>query len=408
MDKKLYKFGMDWLNGVLPVEDVADVFKLLGQFSSKLRFERWQLTNSGKYNYKRRYMLDGNASIQLMYNPVSEEELYTACKPVEYVSLTSYIEAKGTSNNPYIFFSISGDGIRYLHTLGGDVSALNKLLFYFYRNGFRASRFDTYCDILDSNNEIVPLITEAFSFFGREQVGKPFIRTKIRRSNNNFKRFPLVDDNGIEWWNSQLGHHGSTVGMFRCYNKYIEMLEGRLENVASNVFKEYDIKDYWYRLEYEMHKDNADKCFKTLMERAENCNSPLCFEDIFYSVFERLFSIGVANSKWQLVDGSHSVPAAWSTFASELSSSAECFVQFGAVPYVKCTLSRLDRNMDRISSYVYITMLRLFSLSKDDRLRYMLNASDKFHKNKKYNLLRDEFDELPVDNLASRIFDAIA
>lgn len=318
MDKKLYKFGMDWLNGVLPVEDVSEVFKMLEMFSGKLRFDRWQLTNSGKYNYKRRYCLDGNMTIQLMYNPVSDEELFTACQGDD--------TKPGYHNNSGVFFSISGDGIRYLHTLGGEVSALNKLLFYFYRHGFRSSRFDVYCDILDENNEIVPLITEAFSYARCEQVGKPFVVTRLRRTNNNFKQYSLVDDDGNKWYNSQLGHHGSTVGMFRCYNKFIEMSEGRLEDISEDVFKAYDVDNYWYRLEYEMHKENAAACFNALMEKAENCNSPLCFEDIFFSVFDRVFSIGVANTAYQFTNGCHRVPDVWSTFADELCSSNEYFV----------------------------------------------------------------------------------
>ncbi len=311
MDKKLYKFGMDWLNGVLPVEDVSEVFKMLEMFSGKLRFDRWQLTNSGKYNYKRRYCLDGNMTIQLMYNPVSDEELFTADK---------------NHNNSGVFFSISGDGIRYLHTLGGEVSALNKLLFYFYRHGFRSSRFDVYCDILDENNEIVPLITEAFSYARCEQVGKPFVVTRLRRTNNNFKQISVVDDEGNKWYNSQLGHHGSTVGMFRCYNKFIEMSEGRLEDISEDVFKAYDVDNYWYRLEYEMHKENAAACFNALMEKADNCNSPLCFEDIFFSVYDRVFRIAKSNSLIEMANGNAPAVDVWSAFGDELCSSNEYFV----------------------------------------------------------------------------------
>lgn len=383
MDKKLYKFGMDWLNGVLPVEDVVEVFKMLEMFSGKLRFDRWQLTNSGKYNYRRRFCLDGNMSIQLMYNPVSDEELFTADK---------------NHNNSGVFFSISGDGIRYLHTLGGEVSALNKLLFYFYRHGFKSSRFDVYCDILDENNEIVPLITDAFSRVGRETVGFPFVKCRLRRNNNNYKQIPVFDSNGNTWFNSQLGHHGSNVGMFRCYNKHIEMSEGRLKDISEDVFNSYDVDSYWYRLEYEMHKENAAACFNALMEKAENCNSPLCFEDIFFSVFNHVFCIGVANTTFQFTNGCHKVPDAWSSFADEFCSNNEYFVQFGSVPYVKASLHRLDKNMDRISSYVYIILMRLFSMAPSERQSYIVQASDKFMKNKKYNSIRDEFDELSADN----------
>lgn len=308
MDKKLYKFGMDWLNGVLPVSDVKSVFDMLEKFSCKLRYDRWGLVNSGLYNYSRRYWLDGKATIQLMYNPVSDEE---------------YLTADMNHNNSGIFFSISGDGIRYLHSLGGDVSALNKLLYYFYRNSFKASRFDVYCDILDGENDIVPLIQEAFNYVGREQVGKPLIRTRLRRSGSslrqNFKKIPMTDDEGNEFVNCQLGHHASTVGMFRCYNKLVEVSDGRLSDMSEDIFKSYDVADYWYRLEYEMHKDNASACFNALMSRAEDENTVLCFSDIFLSVFERVFTIGLPSTLAQL-----------STYVRDRIPSAEAWSLFGA------------------------------------------------------------------------------
>lgn len=338
MDKKLYKFGMDWLNGVLPVEDVSEVFKLLGQFSGKLRFERWQLTNSGKYNYSRRYCLDGNASMQIMYNPVSDEESFTACKPLEQVSGQT---VKGTSNNPYIFFSISGDGIRYLHTLGGEVSALNKLLFYFYRHDFRASRFDVYCDILDKDNKVVPLIEEAFQYFIRPLKGKPSLVTRFQRKSENVSLLQNFDENGDPYFNCVLGNHGSSIGMFRSYNKYEEVRTGRLArldvkgtknkqkdfnfemSMAKQLFTEYGVFDYWYRLEYELHKDNAAAYFSSLMKNAENCNSPLCFEDIFFSVFDRMFTV-INYSMLNVCE--NSTNSDWSEFRDELSSSNEYFV----------------------------------------------------------------------------------
>lgn len=315
MDKKLYKFGMDWLNGVLPVSDVMSVFEMLEKFSSKLRFDRWSLLNSGRYNYARRYALDGKMTIQLMYNPVSDEQGFTADM---------------NHNNSGIFFSVSGDGIRYLHSLGGDVSALNKLLFYFYRNSFKASRFDTYCDILDDKNEIVPLIQEAFEYVGNEQIGKPAISTYLRRTDKsalrkNFRSDRLFEDDGSVFYNCTLGHHGSTVGMFRCYNKRVEVADGRLSEMSSDVFKSYDVEDYWYRLEYEMHKENAAACFNALMSRADSDNFTLCFEDIFYSVFERVFTIHVPTGFGRSVSR-QPVSDVWASFGSELQENSIHFV----------------------------------------------------------------------------------
>lgn len=424
MDKKLYKFGMDWLNGVLPVSDVWSVFEMLEKFSSKLRFDRWTLLNSGRYNYARRYALDGEMAIQLMYNPVSENYPFFACCGEDW-DLTN-IDIISYHNNPGIFFSISGDGIRKLHHMGGDVSALNKLLFYFYRNSFKASRFDTYCDILDDKNEIVPLIQEAFDYVGREQVGKPCISTRLRRCGSslrtNFNRQIYTDDNGVDFTNCTLGHHGSTVGMFRCYNKYYEVRDGRLSHLnadgskkdtrkdnyysfdgsfADKLFKEYGVKDYWYRLEYEMHKENAAACFDALMSRAEEENSPLCFEDIFNSVFERVFRIcSMPTANYRLVDSP--TCDVWASFGAELQENCIHLVQFNSVPYIKCSLSRLGKNANRICGYYYAIGQYLHTLSPEERRQFLYLARDKFENQPKYNLLRDELEEFKLDSARRR------
>lgn len=397
MDKKLYKFGMDWLNGVLPVSDVMSVFEMLEKFSSKLRFDRWTLLNSGRYNYARRYCLDGKMTIQLMYNPVSDEEGFTADM---------------NHNNSGIFFSISGDGIRYLHSLGGDVSALNKLLFFFYRYGFKSSRFDVYCDILDDKNEIVPLIQEAFDYVGREQVGKPCISTRLRRCGSslrtNFNRQVYTNDDGSTFTNCTLGHHASTVGMFRCYNKRVEVADGRLSEMSSEVFKSYDVEDYWYRLEYEMHKENAAACFDALMSRAESDNSPLCFEDIFYSVYDRVFRIVEPTSFGQELSHFDSSDA-WASFGAELQENNIHLVQFNSVPYIKCTLSRLGKNAKRICGYYYAIGQYLGTLSAEERRQFLKLAKDKYENQPKYNLLRDEIDDFHTANsmLRSEVLDTL-
>lgn len=76
----------------------------------------------------------------------------------------------------------------------------------------------------------------------------------------------------------------------------------------------------------------------------------------------------------------------------------EYFVQFRAVPYVNTSMKSLDKNMSRISSYVYLVLMRLFSLPPDVRKQYIVDGSDKFNKNKRYNSIRDEFDNLSVDS----------
>jgi len=224
--------------------------------------------------------------------------------------------------------------------LRGEVSALNKLLFYLYRHNFKASRFDTYCDILDKNNQIVPLIQEAFTYVGQEQVGKPFIKTNFRRDRKNkvtgevskaperrnFQHWTKFDDDGNQFMNCQLGHHGSNIGMFRCYNKLVEVSDGRLADFSEKIFSQYDVNGYWYRLEYEMHKESAAQCFNDLMSRAENCNTPLCFEDIFYSCFDRVFKIGIPSCPSAFTNGDFVSCYVWQQFGDFVSTNNIHFV----------------------------------------------------------------------------------
>lgn len=335
-----YKFGMDWLNGVLPLCDVFEVFQEFAKFSSKLRFERWVLMPSGKYNYSRCYALDGQSSFLLAYIPVSDEEAFSACSSEQ-------------SNNPYIFISISGDGIRKLSAMGSDSdnSALHKLLFFLYRNNFKASRFDTYCDILDKKNPVVPEIVKSFNYFRFPQVGKPTLRTKVQRKPDNIKIYKQHDKNGKVYHNVVLGNHGTRFGMFRCYNKLEELVNGRLSDFSSDILSSYNVSDYWYRLEYEIHKENADSCFKSLMQRADE-EGTLYFADIFYSALNRVFQVVIPPSLHSNVSD-YPLSTGWRLFFDFVSSNNVHLVQFNPVPYIPMSLKRLIKNTQRLASYIY-------------------------------------------------------
>ena len=390
MYNNLYKFGMDWLNGVLPVYDVSEVFNTLAAFSSKLRFDRWELVNSGKYNYARRYCLDGKASIQFMYNPVSDEEAFTACVKDDSPEASNI----RTHNNPYVFFSISGDGIRYLHSLGGEQSALNKLLHYFYRNGFKASRFDVYCDILDSSNDVVPLIQKAFKYFRFPQVGKPTLSTNVQRLEKNCDVRRHYDSKGKVYYNCTLGNHGTRFGMFRCYNKLEEVLNGRLAEFSDVILKDYGVKDYWYRLEYELHKENAAACFNACLANAENENSPLSFESIFASALERIFSIVYLDKLVSSKNLSSLSCVVWDNFCTSVLSNSVYLAEFRAVPYAPMSKKRLHKYLQKNSVFVY-SMLVALLLDRPLMESVISDGSSKYSSKKKYNEIRDELEVPP-------------
>lgn len=378
--EKNYKFGMDWLNGVLPLVEVDDVFSVLESFSSKLRKDRWQLASTGKYNYKARYMLDNKPFIQLMYNPsfYTDDDLpsLTAMNPDE-------------SNNPHIFFSISGDGIRYLSSIGGEMTALNKLLCYFYANGFKATRFDVYCDILDKTNDIVPLLKKSFDYFLCPRVGKPSLSTNVHRDRKNIQSFHSYDDDGKRFINLQLGHHGSCFGMFRCYNKLVEVQDGRLSGFSSEIFKLYDVKDYWYRLEYEIH-EHASSCFNAALEEASQ-NGSFSFQHIFCAAAERMFTPVYVSCLGRKVSQQNQC-VVWVDFL-ELCGQNPYFVPVRAVPFVLSDRKRMRANMDRLKGYFYAMLLEMDHWSDFAKLEYLDEARRRFESQKKYNFFRDELED---------------
>lgn len=385
MDKKLYKFGMDWLNGVLPYENVGLFFNTLSSFSSKLRFDRWNPCSTGMYNYNTRWQLDGQAFFQIAWN-ISDVETPFLCDM--------------NHNNSGIFISISGDGIRYLSSIGGEQTALCKLLFFLYKNGFKATRFDTYCDILDKDNVIIPHIQEAFEYVGREQVGKPCISTRLRRTgtsyNQNFKKFTLRDENNDEFTNIQIGNHGSTLGMCRVYNKLVEVMEKRLSDFSERIFEQYEVDGYWYRMEYEMHKENAAQCFNALMERCTENNIVLSFEDIFFSAFNRLFKVScIPTINYKIADCPSEI---WQNFAGEVLDNTIHLVQFKPVPYVRVSVARIRKFMERNAAFLCAIEHVKRTLSDKELLYQQKLERDKFNERVKYNELRDEIHNIEFNN----------
>lgn len=376
-----YRFGIDWINGVLPVDDVDEVFDMLASFSSKLRKERWQLASTGKYNYKCRYMLDNKPFIQLMYNPFDDfsaegDPCPIACTP-----------DNSSCNNPYVFFTISGDGIRYLSSIGGNMNALNKLFCYFYANGFKASRFDVYCDILDRQNDIVPMLKKAFYYFISPRVNMPTLSTNIHRVSKNIDVRFKVDEFGDRYFNLTLGHHGSTSGMFRCYNKRQEVIDGRLEGFSDEILSSYGVDDYWYRLEYELH-DTAAASFNAAMQDASD-NGFLCIRKIFRAAASRFFTpIVFSGSSLSHLARNDNVDA-WDSFL-DLVSQNPYFVYLSAVPYVLTDRKRMRSNMERLKGYIYAMLLEFDHWSDDAKREFLESGRIRFESQKKYNTYRDE------------------
>lgn len=79
------------------------------------------------------------------------------------------------------------------------------------------------------------------------------------------------------------------------------------------------------------------------------------------------------------------------------------------MPYIKCTLSRLGKNANRICGYYYAIGQYLGTLSAEERWQFLKLAKDKYENQPKYNLLRDEIDDFYTANamLRSEVLDTL-
>ncbi len=284
------KFTLDWLQGVLPFSDVRVLFKALGEIDERLKPEFWQPFGSFR-NYRTRFICQGKASVSIAYNddPLQDrynKSLWYSCSDNnEDISLI----AENHPFNPGIFISISGDGLRWLNQNPDTVKALLK---YLKLQRFKCSRLDLACDVFDPKNDLVPTILKAFKNAVPMTAGRLSLRSKIRRTsgkNGSVKLYPYTDtirDGNKTIWNCSLGDHGSSFGMFRCYDKWFEIASGRLSDYKTQMLESLEHK-YWYRIEYELHNGTinlyAATIFNKLADEELQVNTAFgwCAENMF-------------------------------------------------------------------------------------------------------------------------------
>lgn len=290
------EFSIDWLNGVMEFDgSIFDFFKDISLFDDRLRADNWILLKGGKYHYNQRFCLNGNATIQVCWNS-SEETPFVPYK-------------KGENNNYGIFVSISGDGLRYLQQ---HENTLGSLMKYFYYNGFRCSRFDVNCDIFEKDNPLIPVVIEAFRWALIRKEGELGLSTNVQRKSSNFSIYEMVDTYHNErCYNCQLGNHSTRFGMFRCYNKWLELKDGRLSDVGDAILAAKGNPDYWYRLEYELHKENAADIFNAFASGKIN------IEHAFYAAAQKIFT--VVNQKYICGSmGLNPINSVWAEFLAHI------------------------------------------------------------------------------------------
>ena len=331
------KFNLDYLNGVIQDWDtsVEDFIRDLSFYDDRLRLENWHFDKLGRYNYQNSAKWLGNNHFMICWNPNERSEL---------------VPHPGDGNRG-LFISISGKGISHLQQHSNTLPSLIKV---FYNSGFRCSRFDVNCDIFNKDNPIVPCLIDSVDNALIRKEGSAGLVTNLRRNNTNFKVFPVVDlETNEKFYNCYIGSHASNFGMFRCYNKKIQIKEMECPEVATVLLDREDNPDYWYRLEYEVHKENADCVFKAFAE------NKITLQGAFLACANRFFTPVVQCSAFNKNYSESCVTSqCWVMFIEYLSlfisyNSGNIEI-FNHTPYVPKDISRVQRNLERLSSYLVL------------------------------------------------------
>lgn len=358
MDK--FEASIDWLNIVVHSLDVMSLLDDLAKIDSDFSFDSFDLNeNKGLYNY-RVSLVHKLCPLKICWNPLSyflegPSSPYFACSPAE-------------SNNPFVFFSFSGDALRFFRRN----NKLSEVFQLFGKIGCRASRFDIALDLFE-DNPVIGLLQEACRYSINACVGKPTFKTKLNRTKpDNFLLHECVDPDFVHpdfpddgrFWNVTLGNHSSSFGMFRMYNKLFEVKYGRLSSLADDYLSAKGLTrtSFWYRLEYELHKERADQVFQLLL--SDLVTSDDCFLSAFLSVASTMFTPVDLSSFSGLQN--QSVCPVWEQFFDELRKSIH-FVELGSIPYIPHnSLPKFEKHLLNLSGYIYAA---IEYLSSCDRFR---------------------------------------
>ncbi len=342
--------SFDWLNGVVRCTDIEMFFKSLENISPTLSFSNFKplfWAPRGIRNYNVRYGFQGSTNFVVAYNCNRYDE---------FTALSS------DTRNPYIFISISSQGINLLSR-----DEFYHLCRYFSRCGFKASRADVALDIFDKSlaDDVSKEIYQGFRYGIKTVEGKPTVcsamslKPKYVRNGGKRHRVDRVqirefqDTNNPEEtrYNVTFGFHDSSFGMFRMYDKYLEQgfdavpSSDPLRSLIDNVYPEMT----WLRLEYELHNEHANNLFHMY---ADNNYNEL---DCWTSSARKMFNIKIAKSEGYDTRFM-TVSPCWDDFLSSVSENID-FVQLGKGASLfqdeeKSDLQRVVENILRNSNVI--------------------------------------------------------
>lgn len=385
-----FAFGIDWLHGVLPFNDVTALWSALGSIDSRLGPDYWKPLGTFR-NYNTRFICQGKPSITIAFNqdyladPYSNKWYYSKNPSETPISLL----AEDHPYNPGIFVSISGDGLRFINDKPG---ALKQILKYFRLQKFSCSRIDFYCDFFNPKNKIIPHVIKSFNNAVLEKPGGFCLRSNMRRTSGSSGTVDVhsyvdtIRPGGKKVTNVTFGNHGSSFGMFRCYDKWFEISSGRLNLYKEEMLKRCD-DQYWYRIEYELHNGNtvrrAESIFNNLADDLMNVR------ECFGWCVNQMFDIVKIKYSQQKIDR-REVSEIWDTFRQIIH-----FVQSGelplvSVPWVEKTPEQFVRWLHRMQLAVY-KIERLFANDPELKVKILSAGEERYNSDIVQKQLFDNF-----------------
>ena len=238
-NEKDYIFNVDWLT----IRVNADIDTFILDFCETFNLDFYKdiaVRKNGLYLYPYGYYVSelGSNVISFSYN-----------KDENGKSIVSKYDITGNVANYGVLCNITGDGCRWLQSRSpvGFSEFLDICLKYEYN----VTRFDVCCDIFDKDNPIIPLVQRfGLEFYDMEKEDKIGMANGFSRK--DFVKVHYVWDGLLSHYtpNITIGNRSSTKGQMQVYNKRVEIEEGRLSSIKDAFFSTYEVKDYWYRIEY--------------------------------------------------------------------------------------------------------------------------------------------------------------
>lgn len=239
LNEDLYKFSVDWLNIRLDNVELETFFNGMHCLFPELSGECFVKRESGGVcYYPYAYYLSDCGYSSFIVNYALDDE---GC-----------LVQADTANKGQVYgilLSISGDGCRFINDLRPDgfFDFVNFLAGF----DFNCTRIDVCCDILDKDNQIIPMIQE-FAVNCNLDVPPIYLKSGMKRGSANYCTInPMWDKEAKDYvMNVTIGGRASKRGTLQIYDKNLELSNGRLSVYKQKLIEAYNNPDYWWRLEY--------------------------------------------------------------------------------------------------------------------------------------------------------------